>query len=123
MKKLLPAIAVTLLPGITLGADSPPAKYIDKGACPFECCIYRAWHAKVDTVIYSRPNKNAKVVGMLKAGAIVEAITGEVHTSPVRFVIKKAHANTSLATSCGSTPIWEKGTSKCGAMAECRRKI
>ena len=91
MKKFLAAIVVALSPAVATGADSPPAKYIDKGACPFECCTYRAWHTKVDTVAYAHPDKNAKVVGLLKAGAIVEAITGEVHTSPVRFVIKKRH--------------------------------
>jgi hypothetical protein len=92
MKKLLSAIAVALLPAVATGADSPPAKYVDKGACPFECCTYRAWHMNADTVAYAGPDENAKVVGHLKAGATVEAITGEVHSTPVRFVVKKPHA-------------------------------
>jgi hypothetical protein len=92
MKKLLFAIAVVLLPGAATRADSPPPKYIDKGACPFECCVYRAWNTKADIVAYAKPAKNAKVVGLLKAGATVEAIIGEVHSSPVRLVVKKPHA-------------------------------
>lgn len=92
MKKLLVAIAVAFLPAVATAADSPPAKYIDIGACPFECCTYRDWHTKFDTVAYAKPDKNAKVVGRLKAGATVEAITGEVHSSPVRFIVKKPHA-------------------------------
>jgi hypothetical protein len=92
MKRLLGAIAVALLPVVATGADSPPAKHIDKGTCPFECCTYRTWHTKVDTVAYAQPHKNAKVVGLLKVDAMVEAITGEVHSSPVRFVVKKLHA-------------------------------
>lgn len=68
------------------------AKERDGCACPFECCTYRAWNTKADTVAYAKPDANAKVVGLLKAGGTVEAITGEVHATPVRFVVKKAHA-------------------------------
>ncbi|MBI2091366.1 MAG: hypothetical protein HYT78_21955 [Deltaproteobacteria bacterium] len=92
MKKLLFAIAVALLPGVATTADSPPAEYIDKGACPFECCVYRAWTVESDTVAYAVPDKNAKVIGLLKAGAIVQAITGQVHSSPARFVVNRPHA-------------------------------
>ena len=92
VKKLLLASVLVLLPGTATPADSPPAKYVDSGACPFECCIYRTWNTKRDTVAYAQPNKNAKVVGLLKAGATVEAFTGEVHSIPVRFVVKKVHA-------------------------------
>jgi hypothetical protein len=92
MNKLLFAIAVVSLSGVAARVASPPPTYIDKGACPFECCVYRAWTTKADTVAYAKPAKNAKVVGLLRAGATVEAITGEVHSRPVRFVVKKPHA-------------------------------
>jgi hypothetical protein len=93
MKALLTAMAVALLPAVVAGADSPPARYIDAGACPFECCTYRAWKTEVDTVAYARPDTSAKVVAVLKAGATVDAITGEVHTSPVRFIVRKPHGH------------------------------
>ena len=92
MKKFLFVTAVILLPYVATSADLPPAKYIEKDACPFECCTYGVWNTIADTVAYAAPNKNAKVVGFLKASDIVEAITGEVHSSPVRFVVKKPHA-------------------------------
>jgi len=92
MKRLLVALAVALFPGVASSADSPPAAYIDKGACPFECCTYRAWTTTVDTVAYAGPDPGARVVGLLKAGSIAEAITGEVHSTPVRFVVKRPHA-------------------------------
>jgi hypothetical protein len=92
MTRLVVAIVVALLPGMARGADSHPAAYIDQGACPFECCTYRAWHTKAETVAYAQPDQNAKVVGLLKVGAIVEAITGEVHSIPARFVVMKPHA-------------------------------
>lgn len=79
------------LPGATR-ADSPPPRYIDRGACPFECCAYRAWNTRADTVAYAGPDKKAGVVGLLKAGGTVETITGEVHSTPVRFAVKKPHA-------------------------------
>lgn len=92
MKKLLSGIVLALLPAVALAADSPPATYIDKGACPFECCTYRTWHTKADTVAYATPEGKAKVVGLLKAGSTVEGITGEVHSTPGRFVVRKPHA-------------------------------
>ena len=92
MRTLMVAVVVALSPGIATSADSPPARYIDKGACPSECCTYGAGTAKADTVIRATPDRSAKVVGLLKAGASVDAITGEVHTSPARFVVNRPHA-------------------------------
>jgi hypothetical protein len=47
---------------------------------------------KADTLLYAKPDKTAKVVGRLKAGTTVDAIIGEVHSSPVAFVVKAPHA-------------------------------
>src|SRR6476661_2097404 len=33
--------------------DGPPMPYIDKGACPFECCTYRQWSVKQPTAVLS----------------------------------------------------------------------
>src|SRR5215510_9222039 len=92
MKTLLFIIAVPLWPAAPTRVESPPPTYIVKDVCPFECCVYRAWHTKTDTVAYAKPDQNTKVVGLIKAGATVEALTGEVHSRPVRFVVKKPHA-------------------------------
>jgi hypothetical protein len=91
MKQLLLAIAVILLGSAEVCAGSPPAEYIEAGACPFECCTYRAWNTKTDTAAYVQPDRTARVVGVLKAGTTVEAVTGEVHAKPVRFVVKRPH--------------------------------
>ena len=91
MNRLLLAITFALLPAIATCADSPLRKYIDQGACPFECCVYRTWNTESDTIVYAKPDMNSKVVGHLKRGTAVEAITGEVHSSPVRFIINKPH--------------------------------
>lgn len=69
----------------------PPSLYVDKGACPFECCTYRRWKTVRATVAYARPNKRSRRVGTFKAGSSVVGLTGEVRTAPGRFVILRAH--------------------------------
>lgn len=71
------------------GTPEHPAIYIDKGACPFECCRYRTWTVTKDTVLYAKPHKKSKIIGKCKRGSKVTAITGEVHTKAVKFKVKK----------------------------------
>lgn len=66
-----------------------PSVYIDKGACPFECCVYRTWEVKKDTVLYAKPDKKSRIIGKCKRGSNVTAITGEVHTKAGKFKVKK----------------------------------
>jgi hypothetical protein len=91
MPSFVTAFAVLMLAAVAGAADAPPVTFIDQGACPFECCVYRTWQTRADTVAYARPDRGAPVVGRLKAGAPVEAVTGEVHSRRVRFVVKKPH--------------------------------
>lgn len=66
-----------------LNAQSiPPSPYIDKGACPFEGCVYRAWTAKETVDIFAKPGSRNKV-GVVRRGERVTGITGEVHSVPV----------------------------------------
>ena len=37
----------------------PPVPYEEQGACPFECCTYRTWRAKVDTQIFKERRDGA----------------------------------------------------------------
>lgn len=69
----------------------PPSFYIDKGACPFEGCVYGIWKTKKSTPAYALPNLRSKRVGKFVAGSDVRAITGEVHSVPGRFVVAKRH--------------------------------
>jgi hypothetical protein len=66
----------------------PPQNYIAKNACPFECCGFGTWRVTEDTVLYDRPGGNS-VLGRVRIGESVEALTGEVHLHPrpvrVRF--------------------------------------
>lgn len=88
---LIIAVAVTSCSAQTFGQAKPPTRYVDRGACPFECCTYRAWHTEKTTVAYANPQKGSRQVGVFKAGSKVVGLTGEVRTTPGKFVILKAH--------------------------------
>ena len=45
----------------------PPSIYVDKGACPFECCTYREWVARTDLTLVDSPD-GKKVVAQIKKG-------------------------------------------------------
>ena len=66
----------------TDSAVRPPPIYIDRGACPFECCIYRRWTVNHPTPLLNRPD-GKKALGSLGVGEIVEGITGEVRSAPI----------------------------------------
>src|SRR4030095_1286133 len=69
---LLCCIASSLLVfGQAKTATKPPVVYVDKGACPFECCTYRRWKTEKTTTAYAQPDRKAKVVGKFKAGSRV----------------------------------------------------
>lgn len=85
-------LVLLLVGGLPVFPQSkPPARYIDKGACPFECCVYRKWTVEKTTVLYAQPNKESARVGQAKTGTKVLAITGEVRSVPGKFVVTKAH--------------------------------
>src|SRR4030095_4573951 len=84
-------ILLLLLTVLVAPQTKPPAVYVDKGACPFECCTYRRWKTDKTTVAYATPDKKSKTVGKFVAGSNVNAITGEVRTVPGKYVVIKKH--------------------------------
>ena len=84
---LLGMLASSVIAAQTSGEKKPPNVYVDKGACPFECCTYREWEALADVAILDTPN-GEKTVGRVKKGEKVEALTGEVHSVPLRVVVR-----------------------------------
>jgi hypothetical protein len=68
--------------------------YIDKGACPGEGCRYgEKWTATQIVSLLGQPDPAARPVASIPAGASVQAVTGEVHTVPGRFVVHRPHGN------------------------------
>ncbi len=82
---LLGLLVVSVCTGQSTGEQKPPSIHIDKGACPFECCTYREWVARTEVTLLDGPNRK-RVVGRIKKGESVLALTGEVHSIPLRVV-------------------------------------
>lgn len=61
-------------------SDGPPLPYLDRGACPFECCRYREWTVEADTPVRSRRDSKAPLVFTAKRGESVHGLTGVVVT-------------------------------------------
>jgi hypothetical protein len=73
-----------------LAKEIPPKVYIDKGACPFECCTYRDWTARKEIQLVAKPG-GEKRVATLKKGETVKALTGEVHVVPTPMDVVFEH--------------------------------
>ena len=58
--------------------------FIQKDACPFECCTYGVWQVVADAKVYEKPSASAQILGTLKAGSTEQVTTGEVHVIPGR---------------------------------------
>jgi hypothetical protein len=82
---LLGLVFAFVIAAQTTGEKKPPNVYIDKGTCPFECCTYREWVARTDMTLLDSPN-GERVVGRVKKGQKVLALTGETHSVPLRFI-------------------------------------
>jgi hypothetical protein len=85
-----PLIVLLLLLSVSVAnADDHAVFYIDKGACPFECCKYGKWRVGESTRLYSELKAGSPFVGVAEHGDIAYAETGEVHTKPGKFVVKR----------------------------------
>jgi len=89
---LLGVLVASHITAQTTGAQKPPSVYIDKGACPFECCTYREWVARTDVTLLNSPS-GKKFVGRIKKGERVLALTGEVHSVPLRVIAQQDYPN------------------------------
>lgn len=76
-------LGLTMYPRLRAsGADRPPKRFVDVGACPFECCTYRQWVVRDSVQLLDRPN-GKRVVGSLHKGEAIQGLTGEVISTPV----------------------------------------
>jgi hypothetical protein len=76
-----------------VSSASPPLTngvFVQRGACPFEGCVYRQWLATADTALHREPNDNSDVVTTVRAGESVFARTGEVHILPLRGIVVRS---------------------------------
>jgi hypothetical protein len=69
----------------------PPQLYIDKGVCPGEGCRYVGTLKIMKTTFaYARPDQGSRRWFQFMAGDDAIPLTGEVHSFPGRFVVRKA---------------------------------
>jgi hypothetical protein len=61
--------------------SGPPMPYLDRGACPFECCTYQDWTATQVTAVLKERRSTSAVLFALKAGDKAHAVTGVVVTT------------------------------------------
>jgi hypothetical protein len=61
--------------------SKPPQPFLDKGACPFECCTYRDWDVTEPTIMRKAMNDRSRVAFRLKKGERVVGLTGVVITT------------------------------------------
>src|SRR5437870_5625081 len=59
----------------------PRMPYVDRGACPFECCTYRQWTVDKPTVVRSAMSDSSSVAFRLVKGEKVRGVTGTVITT------------------------------------------
>ena len=101
-----------------------PLTYLDRGACPFECCTYQRWTVAKDTVAYAEPNKGSKRMGLFKKGSRVRGLTGEVRTiQPGKLAVTKPHEKYKPATFYGFIHRRVKAFTRSGLRAACLKKI
>ena len=78
---------IAMLAGLSLlliQASSPigPPKlpFVDKGACPFECCQYGRWTAERRAVAFKSQSTQSGQAFAVERGQTITAVTGEVIT-------------------------------------------
>lgn len=79
-KFLVSAVCCAVLACAARAQSRPPRNYEDRGACPFECCTYRDWGVRADTVFYKTRSTKSGVAFHAKKGESVRGLTGVVIT-------------------------------------------
>ena len=88
MRHCILALNFAVLVGLSCTGAQAPQKEVpqptipfeDVGACPFECCTYRAWTVEKPTALRSDRVSTAPIVASLLPNSVVTAVTGVVVT-------------------------------------------
>lgn len=65
----------------------PPQTYVDRGACPYECCVYREWVARGLIPVHPAEGDTVTVAYHLAPGERFRAHTGNVHLEPTGIAV------------------------------------
>ncbi len=75
--------------------DQPPSPFVVRGICPGEGCQYGVWTTAKLISLYFAP-EGSRIVGSLKPGSKVTAITGELYCWPIARVASNAQPDFKL---------------------------
>ena len=75
--------------GAATTRPSSDSLYVDRGACPFECCHYGRWRTNAPTTLRAAADSSSAPVATLARGDLVRAATGDVHVHPGLFVVRR----------------------------------
>lgn len=84
--KWILASFVLCFPTNVFAQKSLKLPYLDRGACPFECCIYRTWTAGKDISLRKEMRAASPIVFRIKRGERVQGLTGVVVTNKAGIV-------------------------------------
>ena len=82
-----------LLQTQSLMGAKPPVPYVDKGACPFEGCVYREWVANSVVMMRTERSQTASLAYNVRKGERVTALTGVVITIKPGLVLFRESIN------------------------------
>ena len=79
-------------------ALAPDSALVRRGACPFECCMYREWRAGSQIPVRNIADAGADVVYTLEPGQLFDAVDGEVRVLDAAFVVVLDTVTTEIGT-------------------------
>lgn len=79
----------------------PEDLLVRRGACPFECCVYRDWNATGAIPVVAEERGTAPPVFTINAGETFRADSGNVHVTSIALV--------PVTDSVGDPPYWSFG--------------
>lgn len=86
-------VAIVLMVVCSAGLVRQADVYVDIGTCIGGPCSRDGWAVATREVpLRASPAGSAETIATLRAGDIVEIITGQVHASPRRLTVLRAHA-------------------------------
>lgn len=74
-----------------VGDSLLPRVFVDEGACPFECCVYRKWTVEETTKLFAEKDHASRVIATLQPFQVVQARTGVVYTRPAKLEVVWDH--------------------------------
>ena len=86
LANILRILFVLALPSLQK-SDAPKLPFIDRNACPFECCNYGEWVAQVAQRAYKSLSKESGIAFTVGPGETVYALTGLIITQRAGFAI------------------------------------